>query len=318
MIKVNIGIDVGGMSIKAGLVDDLGNIIYRDKVKSNSLIGNDLLVSLLITLCDKLFLYASENNLQICGIGIGVPGTVNNKKMSLDYAPNLKVKNLSLKDALEKYKIPVYISNDANCAALAEQKFGIAKQYSDVILLTLGTGIGGGVVINNQLFEGFEGKGAELGHMVLKLGGKKCGCGRKGCFEAYASASALLRYTKEEMRHNKNSLMWEYCEGNINNVSGLTSFECAKKDDESANKVVDKYIMYLGEGILNYCNIFRPEAIVLGGGVSSQKDYLINKVEKYVADRNYGLMNSRKVDILVATLGNDAGIIGAAHLLKIE
>ena len=154
--------------------------------------------------------------------------------------------------------------------------------------------------------------------MVIRLNGRKCGCGRKGCFEAYASASALLRLTKEEMKKNPHSLMWEYADFNLNNVNGLTSFECAKKGDLSANNVVNKYVYYLGEGILNFCNIFRPEVVVLGGGVSNQKEFLISKVKKYLEENHYGFKKTRSVDVLIASLGNDAGIIGAASLISVE
>ncbi|MFA6667545.1 MAG: ROK family protein, partial [Bacilli bacterium] len=173
-------------------------------------------------------------------------------------------------------------------------------------------------VINNHLFEGNDGKGAEIGHMVIVVDGNECACGRKGCFETYASASALLRYTKAAMEKNKDSKMWEYCKGDINNMNGLTSFECAKLGDKAANEVIDTYIKYLGEGLLNVCNIFRPEAIVLGGGISNQKDYLRDKVQKYLEDHWYGYHETPRVDVLIASLRNDAGIIGAATLAFIN
>ena len=313
MIKVNIGVDIGGMSIKAGLVDENGHILYQNTRKT--IVNNDeqFLISIHEQI-DELIAYGKDHGLEVCGIGFGVPGMVNREKGMIDYACNLGIEHLSLKDALADLNLPVYLSNDANVACLAEQKFGAAKGRSDVIMLTLGTGVGGGVVIDNKLFEGVEGKGTELGHMVICVDGIQCGCGRKGCFEAYASASALLRFTKEEMEKSKDSMMWEFSK-TLDDVNGLTSFECAKKGDAAANRVVDKYIMYLGEGVLNFCNIFRPEVVVLGGGISNQKEYLVDKLTKYCADRNFGFKNSTVVDIVIAELKNDAGIIGAAHLL---
>ena len=258
--------------------------------------------------------YANDNDMKPLAIAFGIPGVVNNKLGTIDYACNLYVEDVPLKDYLKDLDLPVFLSNDANVAALGEERFGAAKGYKDVVLLTLGTGIGGGVVIDDKLFEGVEGKGAELGHTVIVVDGHECACGRRGCFETYASASALLKLTRDEMNKNKNSLMWEYCDNNIENVSGLTSFECAKKGDEAANKVIDTYVKYLSEGILNFCNIFRPQIILIGGGISNQGDYLLDKVRAYCEKFKYGYSHTPKVEIKIASLKNDAGIIGCACL----
>ncbi len=313
---VNIGIDIGGTTIKGGLVDKNGKIIYKTDRKTSQELGIEHFLSTVKELTIELLLLAKQDQLQVKGIGIGVPGVVNNNLGTIDYACNLDFENVELKKYLSDINIPVQLSNDANVACLAEQKFGAAKGRKNVILLTLGTGVGGGVVINNKLFEGVDGKGAELGHAVIVSDGVKCGCGRNGCFESYASATGLIRMTKEAMKKDKSSKMWEFCGKSLEKVDGLTAFECAKLGDKAANEVVDLYIKYLGEGILNYCNIFRPNCVVLGGGISNQKEYLINKLVKYCEDRHYGYKNSPKVEILIATLKNDAGIIGAAHLLS--
>ena len=318
MEKSYIGVDIGGMSIKAGIVNLNGEIINKEVIKTDTKNGAELFLNDIKSLIATLLEFANRNNYDIHGIGFGVPGIVNNNLGTIDYACNLNLSNIPLKDYLKEFNLPIFLSNDANVATLAEQRWGAAKGYKDVVLITLGTGIGGGVIIDNKLFEGYEGKGAELGHHVIVVDGIKCGCGRNGCFETYASASALIRYTKEYMLKDKNSLMWEYSNNNIENVNGLTSFECAKKGDKTANKVVDLYIKYLGEGLLNFCNIFRPQVIVLGGGISNQKEYLKDKLEKYLEARNYGLKNAPKVEILIANFKNDAGIIGAATLAYIN
>ena len=315
MEKVNIGVDIGGMSLKAGLVNKEGKILYKEIIKTDVNKGDKYFLECLHTLIANLIKYAKNNSLEVNGIGLGVPGIVNNDLKTMEYAPNLKIENLSLKDALKDFDLPFSLSNDANCAALAEQKFGAAKGYQDVILLTLGTGVGGGVICDGRLYEGNEGKGAELGHVCLILNGRQCGCGRKGCLETYASASALLRDTKEMMEEHKDSMMWEYANNDINNVSGLTSFECAKKGDKWANEVIDNYVMYLGEGMLDFCNIFRPEVFVIGGGISNQGKYLTDKLQKYLEDHNYGYESAPRSEVVVAKLKNDAGIIGAASLL---
>lgn len=311
---IYIGIDVGGMSLKgAGVLLD-GTIVEKTVISTNNQTGNEVFEKILKELISTLINKLSEDY-NIKGIGIGIPGICNVDKLIVEYATNLKINKCDVGEILKCFNLPVYISNDANVAALGEARFGAAKEFKDSIFLTLGTGVGGGVIINGKLFEGFEGKGTELGHMVIVVDGEECSCGRKGCYETYASASALLRITKRVMNENKDSMMWEYCNGDINNVSGLTSFECSKKGDKAANEVIDEYVKNLGEGILNFCNIFRPQAIIIGGGVSNQGSYLIDKIEKYCSDRDYGYKNSPVVKIKCAELKNDAGIIGAASLV---
>ncbi len=314
MEKVYIGVDVGGMSIKAGAVNLNGEILVKDKVVTDGK-HVDVFLKDIKELLIKIINECKEKEFDIKGIGFGVPGMVDNKKGLINKMANIGGRDVPLKEYLNDLNLPIYLSNDANVAALGEQRFGIAKGLNNVVLLTLGTGIGGGLILNGKLYEGNEGKGAELGHVCLLLNGRNCGCGRKGCLEAYASASALLRMTREYMEKYKDSMMWEYCNNDINNVDGLTSFECAKKGDEAANKLIDQYIMYLGEGMLDFANIFRPEAFVIGGGISNQGEYLTNKLKAYLAKQNYGYEGAPASDVLIAKLKNDAGIIGAASLL---
>jgi len=314
--KKAIGIDIGGTSFKVGLVNTKGKIekkysfLVDHKLSQNQLIGK-LAASINEFLEDN---YLTKDD--IIGIGIGCPGSIDTEKGVCDYSNNLQWDKLDVCGIISKVTgINCKISNDANVACLGEARFGSGKTYNSVVLITLGTGVGGGIVIDHKLFEGNKGKGAEIGHTVIKLNGKKCTCGRKGCLEAYASATALIRDTKTAMRKDKKSLMWEYVHNNIALVDGKTAFECSKKGDASACKVVDDYIYYLGEGILNFCNIFRPDAILLGGGVAYQKEYLIDKLVKYAEDHDYGFKMTPKVEIRCAELGNDAGIIGAACLV---
>lgn len=314
MEKVYIGVDVGGMSIKAGAVNLNGEILVKDKVVTDGK-HVDVFLKDIKELLIKIINECKEKEFDVKGIGFGVPGMVDNKNGLINKMANIGGRDVPLKEYLNDLNLPIYLSNDANVAALGEQRFGIAKGLNNVVLLTLGTGIGGGLILNGKLYEGNEGKGAELGHVCLLLNGRNCGCGRKGCLEAYASASALLRMTREYMEKYKDSMMWEYCNNDINNVDGLTSFECAKKGDEAANKLIDEYIMYLGEGMLDFANIFRPEAFVIGGGISNQGEYLTNKLKAYLAKQNYGYEGAPASDVLIAKLKNDAGIIGAASLL---
>ena len=206
----------------------------------------------------------------------------------------------------------VKIANDANVATLAEVKFGAARNRRNVIMLTLGTGVGGGIVANGQLIEGNLSVGAELGHSVIARGGEQCTCGRRGCLEAYASATALIRDTKRAMQAHPDSKMWEI--GSLDAVTGKTSFDY-KDTDVYAKEVVDNYIGALATGIANFGNIFRPEVVLLGGGVCAQGDALIKPLQAIVNEEIFAGPAGPAVEVLIATLENTAGTLGAASLL---
>ena len=307
-----VGIDIGGMSVKVGVVDRDGNILRKGKVVTDVAGGSHKIVADIAGLVREL---ADPKDRDFVGIGIGCPGAINSATGTVDRAYNLNWENVQLAELLARHiNKPIKVSNDANVAALGETTFGVGRIYSNTIFLTLGTGVGGGIIIDNKLYEGNESKGAELGHMVLVVDGEPCTCGRNGCMEAYCSATALIRETKAAMQRDKKSLMWEYSK-TLDEVNGKTAFECSKQGDKTANEVVDNYIKYLGEGMLNFANVFRPQAIILGGGVCAQGDYLIDKLKVYCKTRNYGFKGTPRFDILAAQLGNDAGIIGAASLI---
>ena len=215
-------------------------------------------------------------------------------------------------DLCEMLGKPVFVANDANAAALGEAKYGAGKMYQDSILLTLGTGVGSGIIIGGKIFEGFHGAGGEAGHMVIQVGGIPCGCGRRGCFEQYASATALMRDTKRAMFEHKDSAMWKV--GDVEKVDGRTAFEAAKAGDAAAQEVIKNYVMYLGEGILNLVGVLRPQAILLGGGVSNQGETLMRPLRQYVSEQLYVDCERVPLAIVRATLGNDAGIYGAYAL----
>ncbi len=310
-----VGVDIGGMSVKVGIVNEEGKIVCESRVKtagtSNQVISN---------MAKQISSLLSEQNLtvrDILGIGIGCPGAVTSETGVVDYLPNLGWENVPIASELKKYfDTEIKISNDANVATLAEVIYGSAKKYNNCVMFTLGTGVGGGIVLDKKLFEGGCSKGAELGHTTLFLDGEPCSCGRRGCIECYTSATALIKQTKRSMMENRDSIMWDYAEGDIDKVNGKTAFECAKKGDKAATKVVDTYVYYLAESMLNFFNIFRPDAFIIGGGISGQGDYLVDKLKAYCERFDYGYKKAPKTEIITATLGNDAGIIGAAALLK--
>lgn len=310
-----IGIDIGGTSIKGAVVNDEGKVLTRFAMDvSKEAEGKDEVNRFCDVMIKALNDYGKSIKLE--GIGIGMPGLLDMDKGIVTTSPNLpKWNGLHLCELISKRMgLPVYLNNDANVATLGEARFGSGKEYKDLIMLTLGTGVGGGIVIDNKLYDGHLHMGAELGHMVIRVNGEKCGCGRRGCFETYASATGLIRMTKKEMEKCPDSLMYEVSEEN-GKVNAKVVFEASRRGDKAAIRVMKRYVRYLGEGILNFCNIFRPEVVVLSGGVANEGDYLLDQVRAYMKNHNYGMKGSLKVDLKVASLGYDSGKIGAACLV---
>lgn len=301
-----IGIDVGGTFVKGMVLKDKA-AIYECEIPTE--IGEKL-VDCICALANKLISGSGADNSQIVGVGVCCPGVIDGDG-NVVKAANLNLKNYPLKALLEnKIALPVKVCNDANAAALGEAVFGAGKGYSDSVLITLGTGVGGGVVIGGKLFEGNKKAGAEIGHMVIERSGKRCSCGRLGCFEAYCSARALTERTKEAMKADPTSGMWTNY--TCDTADGRTAFEYMDCDP-SAKKVVDSYLNYLACGVANIANIFRPQAILIGGGVAAQGSRLTRPLQALV-DGEIFAADYAPVEVKCASLGNRAGAYGAAAL----
>ena len=308
-----IGVDLGGTNMAVGLVNEKGEIVHKSSVKTNLPRPAEDLLKNMATLIIKVVEDSGVSMDQVKSIGIGSPGSCDFKNGVLVYSNNMGYKNVSFKNEIQKYiDKPVFLENDANVAAFAEY-IKAGKPMECFVAVTLGTGVGGGVIINGKIFSSFNGAGAELGHTVTVMDGEPCKCGRKGCWEAYASATGLIRQTKAEMEKSKDSIMWEICGGDISKVGGRVAFDAAKKGDEAGRRVVENYIRYVAEGITNMINIFQPEQLVIGGGVCGEGDYLLSPIIDYVAKHQY-VKTLKTTEISIAKLGNDAGIIGAAML----
>ncbi len=311
----NIGIDLGGTNIAAGMVDETGKILIKGSMPTNRERPTDEIVSDMALLAKKLIDDSAIDISSICSVGIGCPGTVNLETGEIIYSNNIPMEHYQMANKFKEHlDLPVRIDNDANCAALGEYTVN-GNNSSVFVLITLGTGVGGGVIMNGKIFHGFNGAASEPGHITLVSGGKQCTCGKKGCWEAYASATALISQTEEAMALNKNSIMYDIakCEGK---VSGQTAFEAAKRGDSAAEQVVKNYIRYLADGIVSIENVFQPEIIAIGGGISKEGDYLLKSVREYTSDNGFNKY-MKKTNIVAAKLFNDAGIIGAAMLSKI-
>lgn len=302
-----IGLDVGGTAVK-GIIFKDGKPVYE--CETATIIGEGL-VDCLDAIVEKLVQGAGSVFSEVVGVGVGCPGVIDSRKGIVALAANLNLKNYPLKELLEeKLNLPVKVCNDANAAALGEAKFGAGKDYKDSVLITLGTGVGGGIVINGALFEGNKSAGAEIGHMVIQRGGDRCACGRYGCFEAYCSARALTEKTREAMKYDTASEMWKHY--TYDTADGRTAFECMDTDP-SAKKVTDWYIKYLACGVTNLANIFRPQVILIGGGVAAQGSRLTAPLQRAV-DKELFAADYAPVEIRCAKLGNSAGAYGAAAL----
>ncbi len=309
-MKYYAGLDLGGTFVKGGIVDEKGNIIVADKIPTGKEreyceIAEDM-ANLVKTLTKKAGLSIED----IVAVGIGSPGTIDSKNGVIYYSNNIAWSNVPLCKEIEKnLGKKAYVTNDANAAALGESWVGAGKKYNSIVFITLGTGVGGGVIIDGKLFEGYRSAGAELGHAVIKMGGEKCTCGRRGCFEAYASATALIRQTKAAMLKNRSSKLWQVVGGDIEKVEGKTVFDAL--GDKTADKVLANYVKYLSEGLCNIINEFRPEAIVLGGGVCGAGDTLLKPLKRKINRNVYGGVKYAPVKVEIASLGNDAGLVGA-------
>lgn len=311
-----IGVDLGGTNIAVGVVNEEGAIVAKKSIKTGA---SRPFAEIMKDMADCILSLLAEQNISLDSvscIGIGTPGSVNNETGMLVYANNFKDgENVPMRELLQKYiDKPVYLGNDANVAALGEVISGAAKGVNNAIMITLGTGVGGGIVINGEIYEGQYAAGAELGHILLVKDGAQCSCGRKGCWEAYASATGLIRQTKHAMIDNPDSIMNEMT--SIDNVSGRTAFDAMRKGDAVAKQVCDTYIEYIAAGMVDLMNIFRPEVFIIGGGICNEGDTLLNPIRAYVNQHIYGGDRNPEQKIAIAQLGNDAGIIGAAFIVK--
>lgn len=310
-----IGIDLGGTNIKAGVVDDQNRIVASATCKTALPRPAEAIVQDMARMAREAVESANLTMDEMAYIGVGSPGTCNGDTGIVEYSNNLGFENVPLCDLLhEMTGKKIYIENDANAAALGEVVAGAAKGAHSCICITLGTGVGGGIIIDGKIYGGFNFAGAELGHTVITLDGDQCTCGRFGCWEAYASATALINQTKRAMKSNPDSKMWGLTDFNVNNVNGRTAFDAMREGDETGKYVVKKYIQYVACGLINMINIFQPEIICIGGGICKEGDTLLNPLKEYIKAERYSKFSVHQTKLCIAQLGNDAGIIGAANL----
>ncbi len=313
-----IGIDLGGTNIAGGLVNGAGEIIKKLSVPTGRERGSDAVIEDIYNVIEMLI---KENTTSetVKGIGIGIPGIADPHTGEVIVCVNLSWYNVPLRAKLnEKTPLPIYIDNDATVAGVAEFQVSQKGRYKDAVMLTLGTGVGGGIIIDGKVVSGYHGIGSELGHMIIGESLYTCNCGRNGCLETFASSTAIIHYAKYLIREKGlNSVMTERVNGDIEKISGEIIFEAAKANDAVACEVVERLVKYLSIGIMNVVCAIDPEIIVLGGGISMAGDFLLNKVNVALEDLKY-FKATPHAKVEIAKLKNDAGIIGAAMYAMIH
>ncbi len=316
MSKYTIGVDLGGTTITAGLVNDKYEIVYKVGCDTNLPRPASEVEKSIADLCLRI---CRDKKLDITKdiqwVGIGTPGSVNTATGVVEFNANFGYRDWPLQADMEKLLgCKVYIENDANAAAYGEYVNGGAKGAKYAVVITLGTGIGSGIIINGKIFSGFNYAGAELGHLVIVKDGRPCMCGRNGCWEKYASARALTEDTKAAMQAHPDNMMWKLVGGDINRVNAKTAFDGMRAGDELATQVVNNFLEYVGCGITSVINIFQPEILCIGGGISREGEALLAPVRAYVDKEEYAREGDRRTKIVAAKLNNDAGVLGAATL----
>ncbi|MBQ6974549.1 MAG: ROK family protein [Oscillospiraceae bacterium] len=313
-----IGIDIGGTNLKAGLVDEMGNLLATKKIKVSQISDNDSLVWTLVSLIQDLCQATDVPIGQIASVGVGVPGTVEIHSGAILYTCNLPLQNVPLRKLFHRYlPMPLLIENDANCAALAEYHVGAGRESKRFITITLGTGIGGGIIHNGKIYHGANGMAGEVGHMSIEMGGEPCPCGRRGCWERYASATALKRLTSRVLAEHPDSILRTVVDENAGHVSGQSAFIAARRGDPVGQSICHTYIAYLADGIANLINLFQPDTLAIGGGVSNEEDKsLLLPLRREVERLTIPCSEDKRTKIVKVELGNQAGIIGAALLGK--
>ena len=311
---VYAGIDVGGTGIQVGVVDETGHIIAKSSMVTEVGAPYQEQIAGMARCVQEAMNKAGLPMSELKSVGAGVPGLADQKTGMVIYCPNIHWSNVPFRAEFQKHiDKPVFIDNDATVAGLAESVAGVSAGIENSVFLTLGTGVGGGIVLGGKVYSGTNGVGSELGHMITVIDGELCTCGNRGCWERYASATALIRMGREAAEKHPESRIAASVNGRLDDITAKTVIDAAKEGDEAANEVFERYVYYLCAGLVNIINFIDPEVIVLGGGVSHAGQFLLDAVNRRLPSMVfYKTMPYARVAL--ATLGNDAGIIGAAML----
>lgn len=313
---MKLGLDLGGTNMAVGLVDENGKILAKMSCATHAKRQAEAIADDMGALTLKLLKAQRLAPADIGFFGVASPGIADSDTGHIVYANNLPFSEFAMVEHLQKKTgiANIGIGNDANAAALGEAVVGAAKGTKNSVLITLGTGVGGGIILDGKIHTGINHAAGELGHIVIQHGGKPCTCGRRGCWEVYSSAVGLIEMTREKMRERTDSLMWKLCDGDAQKLSGKTAFAAMRLGDEAAREVVGSYVEYLACGLTNIVNIFQPEVLSIGGGISGEGEFLLDPVRRITEFEQYSSASPIKTKLCMARAGNDAGIVGAAFL----
>jgi len=308
--RAAIAVDIGGTKIAAGVVDVDGHLLSSSRVDTPSASSAEV-VAAIERIIETLF----SSSVEVVGIGLSAAGTIDFKNGTIVESPNLPFSNLRLREKINsEFGLPAFLDNDGNLATFGERYYGAARGAQNIIGLTLGTGIGAGIITNGCLYRGATGSAAEIGHMVIQATGPRCTCGSYGCFEEMAAGRTLVKLAKEKVERDRSSRILQLAEGEIGKITGPMITEAAREGDKIAGEVFNEIGFWLGIGINNILNIFNPEVVVIGGGMAEAGDLLLNRAREVVSDRTLH-PNQDVAEIVLASLGNNAGIFGAAALV---
>lgn len=313
-----IGIDVGGTGIKAGVVNENGEILHKQSCPTGKERGHEAVIHDMTRLSLQVLQESGHSLDEIRSVGIGIPGIQDPRTGRVPFCTNLGWHDVPLVELFQRdINKPVFVNNDATVAGLAEAMAGVSKGTRNSVFVTLGTGIGGGVILDGKVFTGPHGIATEIGHMVTVVGGEMCSCGHRGCWERYSSASAIIREGRKFAASHPESPLNRAVNGELDKIEARTVIDLAKAGDPDCAKLFDDYVYHLAVGLANLINLYDPEVIVLGGGVSKAGDFLLAKVRALMPELVFfRTMPYAKIEL--ARLGNDAGIIGAAMLGREE
>jgi glucokinase len=313
-MKYYIGIDLGGTNIKAGVVNENYEIVAKATTKTACPRPADQIAADMAKVSIEAAELAGIGIREVEWIGIGTPGIADNQEGTIPYSNNLGFYNVPMRKYIREHiEKPVFIANDANAAAYGEFLAGAAVGATDAVCITLGTGVGAGVIIDGKIFTGRNLAGTEMGHMVIDPSGRQCTCGRNGCFEVFSSATGLISMTKDKIADYPDSMLAKMAEED-GHVSARHAFNAMRAGDTAGREVVERYIKYLSIGIANVINVFQPDILCIGGGVCNEGDPLLLPLREQIRDQIYTKMLEKNTRVELAKLGNDAGIIGAAFL----
>lgn len=310
-MKYLVGVDLGGTNLVVGLVTTTGELVSKRSVKTRAHRGAKAVRDDIVRLIEQELSASSVAESELVAVGIGSPGIV--KDGVVLFASNLGFRNVPLALLVkEKISCPVHLVNDGNAAAFGESSAGAGKGFSSLVALTIGTGIGSGIILDDKIYDGFNGVAGEAGHMTIVAGGRTCSCNKKGCLEAYCSATSLRELTREAMEQDKESILWKLTRGNGGRVSARTAFQGMRQGDKAATTVVEDFLFHLSIGVSNIISLLQPEVLCLGGGVAREGETILTPLRKLVAEQSFLTNEQHRTKLIAATLGSDAGIIGAA------